>query len=121
MTGSWELHKDAREMREICRMLCERVVELEGECDQARAWAAAWKRAARRCREQRAWWEERARDELQRRASLEATHGIRQHKKEKQLRAALDGLLRCTAYREYGHCGQCEQRARIALEDTADE
>ena len=92
---------------------------LEDKFDQARVWARLWKRAAKQERQARQWWEERACEELQRRASLEAGHGIRQYKREVQLRAALDGLLRCAAYREYGQCSQCEQRAQIALKGTA--
>jgi len=38
-----------------------------------------------------------------------------------ELRAALDSLVRCSAYREYGHCGQCEQRAQLALKHSTGE
>ncbi|NIV40265.1 MAG: hypothetical protein GWN58_65945, partial [Anaerolineae bacterium] len=79
--------------------------------DQSRAWAAAWKRAARRYRNWRAWWENRAWEELQARATLI----IQQGKREVLLESALRGLLNCSAYREFGHCGQCEQRAHHAL------
>ena len=44
----------------------------------------------------------------------------RQAAEIERLRGALDGLLRCSAYREFGQCGQCEQRARAALEPADD-
>lgn len=117
--NEWTIHEDSRERAEICRMLCERVVELEDEREQAKAWAGVWKRAAKYYRRQRDWWEERAWEELQRRVMPEVAQGIQRGKREIHLRAALDGLLRCSAYREFGHCGQCEQRARAALKETA--
>ena len=64
-------------------------------------------------------WAERAADELLKRATLEAMRGMQEYRDVALLREALGQLLRCSAYREYGHCGQCEQRARYALNATA--
>jgi hypothetical protein len=82
-------------------------------------WATAWKAAAKQHRRQEEWWKKQAISELTKRASLETSKGIQEAKDVIMLRRALDGLLRCSAYREYGQCGQCEQRAVIALRKTA--
>ena len=36
MTDEWTIHEDAREVKAICRMLCERVMELSAENERYR-------------------------------------------------------------------------------------
>ena len=80
---------------------------------------ATWQASARRWRKEAKWWEKQAINELATRAGAQAKVGIQQLRIA-QLRHALDSLLRCSAYRELGHCGQCEQRAVQALRATAE-
>ena len=51
--------------------LCSEVERISGQLQEARAWAALWKRAAKNCRKEALWWQEQAWIELARRIHLE--------------------------------------------------